>query len=235
MRSAPPSWASSADTAELTQASIIISEFRLTIYEFPKKSHTSTGNDYYNFIFAKKKQRIMPEEIEVPTEQLHEELENETHHSQERWIMMVALTAALLSVLAAITALFAGHYANEAMIEQIQASDQWAFYQAKGIKSSVLESKMELLTQMGKEADPKDVKNAERYKDEQKDIKNDATEKQESSARYLVQHNALAKGVTLFQIAIAICAISALTRKKWLWYGSILLGIAGIILVWILI
>jgi hypothetical protein len=121
------------------------------------------------------------------------------------------------------------------MIEQIQASDQWAFYQAKGIKSSVLESKMELLTQMGKEADPKDVKNADRYKDEQKDIKNDATEKQEGSARYLVRHNALAKGVTLFQIAIAICAISALTRKKWLWYGSILLGIAGVILVWILI
>ena len=53
--------------------------------------------------------------------------------------MMVALTAALLSVLAAITALFASHYANEAMIEQIQASDQWSFYQAKGIKSVVLE------------------------------------------------------------------------------------------------
>jgi hypothetical protein len=177
----------------------------------------------------------MPEEIEVPTEHLHEELEHAAHHSQERWIMMVALTAALLSVLAAITALFASHYANEAMIEQIQASDQWAFYQAKGIKSAVLESKMELLNQMGKEADVKDSKNAERYKDEQKDIKKDATEKQENSARYLVQHNALAKGVSLFQIAIAICAISALTRKKWLWYGSMLLGIAGIILVWILI
>jgi hypothetical protein len=177
----------------------------------------------------------MPEEIEVPTEHLHEELEHVAHHSQERWIMMVALTAALLSVLAAITALFASHYANEAMIEQIQASDQWAFYQAKGIKSAVLESKMELLNQMGKEADVKDSKNAERYKDEQKDIKKDATEKQENSARYLVQHNALAKGVSLFQIAIAICAISALTRKKWLWYGSMVLGIAGIILVWILI
>ncbi len=121
----------------------------------------------------------MPEEIEVPTEHLHEELEHEAHHSQESWIMMVALTAALLSVLAAITALFASHYANEAMIEQIQASDQWAFYQAKGIKSAVLESKMELLNQMGKEADIKDAKNAERYKEEQQDIKKDATEKQE--------------------------------------------------------
>jgi len=177
----------------------------------------------------------MPEEIEVPTEHLHEQLEHEAHSSQERWIMMVALTAALLSVLAAISALFAGHYANEAMLEQIQASDQWSFYQAKGIKSSVLDSKMELLKQMGKETDEKDVKNSERYKEEQQEIKKVATEKQEGSGRHLVQHNALSKGVTLFQIAIAICAISALTRRKWLWYGSIALGIAGIVLVYFLL
>jgi hypothetical protein len=186
--------------------------------------------------FAKQfKTEIMPEEIEVPTEHLHEQIEESLEHSRESWIMMVALTAALLSVLAAISALFAGHYANEAMIEQIQASDQWAFYQAKGIKSSVLESKMDLLKQMGKEADPKDVKNADRYKEEQAEIKKEATEKQEGSVKHLVQHNALSKGVTLFQIAIAICAISALTRKKWLWYGSMLLGIAGVILVYILL
>lgn len=177
----------------------------------------------------------MPEEIEVPTEHLHEQLEHAAEHSQESWIMMVALTAALLSVLAAITALFAGHFANEAMIEQIKASDQWAFYQAKGIKAAVLESKISMMSQMGKEIDEKDAKNAERYKDEQQEIKKDATEKQEGSAKDLVQHNALAKGVTLFQIAIAICAISALTHRKWLWYSSILLGIAGIIVVWILI
>ena len=177
----------------------------------------------------------MPEEIEVPTEHLHEQLEHEVHQSHESWIMMVALTAALLSVLAAISALFASHYANEAMLEQIQASDQWSFYQAKGIKSAVFESKMELLKQMGKETDEKDIKNSERYKEEQQEIKKVATEKQDGSARHLVQHNALSKGVTLFQIAIAICAISALTRRKWLWYGSMALGIAGVILVYILL
>jgi hypothetical protein len=177
----------------------------------------------------------MPEEIEVPTEHLHEQIEDALEHSQENWIMKVALTAALLSVLAAITALFAGHYANEAMIEQIQASDQWSFYQAKGIKAAVLESKMDLLKQLGKEAAPEDERNAERYREEQKEIKKEASEKQEGSGRFLQRHNALAKGVTLFQISIAICAISALTRRKWLWYGSILTGIAGIIVVYILL
>jgi hypothetical protein len=91
------------------------------------------------------------EELEVPTEHLHETLHESMHHSEESWILRVALTAALLAVFAAITALFAGHHANEAMIEQIKSSDQWAYYQAKGIKSVVLESKMEMLASLGKE------------------------------------------------------------------------------------
>jgi hypothetical protein len=39
----------------------------------------------------------------------------------------------------------------------------------------------------------------------------------------------LANGVTLFQIVIAIRAISAITRKKILWGGSLLFGLAGLI------
>jgi len=116
------------------------------------------------------------------------------------------------------------------MLEQIQASDQWAFYQAKGIKASVLESKMELLKQMGKEADPKDEAKADRYKEEQKDIQKEAEEKANGSKQHLSRHNALSKGVTVFQISIAICAISALTRRKWLWFGSMGLGIIGSVL-----
>lgn len=170
------------------------------------------------------------EEIEIPTEQLQEQLNEKSRESEERWVLMVALTAAVLAVFAAITALLAGHYANEAMIEQLQASDQWAFYQAKGIKLAVIESKMDILKQFGKEAASKDQEKADKYRDEQKEINNIAREKEQKSANYLVLHNKLARGVTVFQVAIAICAISALTRRKWLWYGSIGLGIAGILL-----
>jgi len=169
------------------------------------------------------------EEIEVPTEHLHEQLHERAHESEEKWILMVALTAAILAVFAAITSLMAGHYANEAMIEQLQASDQWAFYQAKGIKLVVLESKTGLLHQLGKEVDPKDTEKAGKYRDDQKGIEKAAREKETDSVKALELHNKLAKGVTILQIAIAICAISALTKKKFLWYGSILLGIAGII------
>ncbi len=170
------------------------------------------------------------DEIEVPTEHLQEQLHEKALESEEKWIMKVALTAAILAVFAAIAALLAGHYANEAMIEQLKASDQWAYYQAKGIKYVVLESKIDLMKQMGEEAKPEDIEKAAKYKEEQKEIDKGAREKENASAEDLVLHNKLARGVTVFQIAIAICAISALTKRKWLWFGSMMLGILGILL-----
>ena len=169
------------------------------------------------------------EELEIPTEHLHEALHESAHRSEEHWILKVALTAALLAVFAAITALFAGHHANEAMIEQIKSSDQWAYYQAKGIKLAVLESKMEMLGSLGKEQSGKDKEKAEAYKVEQTEISKKAKEFSELSEQHLSVHKILANGVTIFQISIAICAISALTKTKWLWFGSILLGLAGMV------
>ena len=172
----------------------------------------------------------MPEEIEVPTEHLHEHMEHEAHHSGEKWIVFVALSSALLAVCAAASALLAGHHANEAMIEQIQSSDQWAFYQAKGIKSAVLESKTELLTALGKDVSEKDLEKVKHYKEEQEKIQDNAKEKQESAEQHLKHHNKLAKSVTIFQVAIALGAISALTKRKSLWVASLVLGVAGLVL-----
>lgn len=169
----------------------------------------------------------MPEEIEVPTEHLHEHMEHAAEHSGAKWIVFVALSSALLAVLAAGSALTAGHHANEAMIEQIQSSDQWAFFQAKGIKSAVLESKMQLLEALGKEVSKKDSEKLATYKDEQKEIQDKAKEKTASSEEHLKRHNTLAKSVTIFQIAIALGAISALTKRKFLWIASLALGALG--------
>src|SRR5262245_50356265 len=84
------------------------------------------------------------EEPEVPLEHLHEHVHETVKHSVEAWISWVALSTAILAVLAAIASLLAGEYANEAMINQIEASDQWSYYQAKSIKASVLDAKMSL-------------------------------------------------------------------------------------------
>ena len=98
--------------------------------------------------------------------------------------MGVVLTAAVLAVLAAITALFAEHFANEAMILQIQSSDQWSYYQAKGIKAAVASTRIDVLTVLGKAAGDDDRKKLEQYKQDQDKIEKEAKANQhESEAR----------------------------------------------------
>jgi hypothetical protein len=170
----------------------------------------------------------MPEEIEVPTEHLHEKIHEEAEKG-ERWVLVVAMSTAMLAVAAAIASLLAGHHANEALLEQISASDQWSYYQAKGVKSAVLEGKMELLKAMDKEPSEADKEKLAKYKEEQEKISEVAKEKESSSHINLAVHTVLAKSVTFFQIAIAVAAISAITKKKPLWYASLGLGAVGIV------
>ena len=166
------------------------------------------------------------DEIEVPLEQSQEHIHHEAMHADPKHQSMMskaAILSAFLAVAAAVCALFSGHYANEAMISQIKASDQWAFFQAKGIKSSIL--------QMQNEINPsaKLVEKTETYKKEQDQIKENAAILEESSHHLLHKHESLAAAVTLFQVAIALTAIAVLTRKKNFLIISSSFGLLGLI------
>ena len=163
------------------------------------------------------------EEAEVPLEHLHEQVHHSAEHSGENWISWVALSTAILAVLAAIAGLLSGKHANEAMMSQIEASDQWGYYQAKSIKASVLDAKIALSTAPSES----DAAKRERYEKEQEEIKSEAEHKQAEAKSNFHQHEVFARGVTMFQIAIAIAAISALTRKRAFWVVSLVFGIAG--------
>lgn len=177
----------------------------------------------------------MAEEIEVPTEQLHETLQERAEGRRAKpeepapgWVERVALSAALFAVFAAISALLAGHHANEAMLEQMQATDQWAYYQAKGIKASVLETKLAVLAALDREPSGQEAKRIEAYREEQREIEDKAHELERSSREHMGRHDAFAKAVTFFQVTIALSAISVLSRKKLLWFASLALGAVGI-------
>ena len=109
-------------------------------------------------------------EQEPPIEHVHEEIHRHAEGSRERWVLGVALSATLLAALAAVATLFSGHDANEALLEQMRASDQWAYYQAKGIKSAVLSAKAELLAAGGKGADARDRDKIAAYEKQQEEI-----------------------------------------------------------------
>ncbi len=163
------------------------------------------------------------EDAEVPLENLQEHVHESAEHSGEAWISGVALSTAVLAVLAAIAGLLSGKHANEAMMSQIEAANQWNYYQAKSIKSSVLDAKISLAGAV----DENDRAKAARYEEEQSEIKSEAERKSNEAKTNFHRHEVLARGVTMFQIAIAIAAISALTRKRAFWMVSLVFGAIG--------
>ena len=156
-------------------------------------------------------------------EHLHEHVHESAEHSGARWISWVALSTALLAVLAAIAGLLSGSHANEAMMSQIEASDHWAYYQAKGIKASVLDAKMTLSGTPNEQ----DKAKADRYQEEQAEIQKEAQKSESEAKSNFHQHEVFARSVTMFQISIAIAAISALTRRRRFWVVSLLFGAVG--------
>ena len=108
-------------------------------------------------------------------------------------------------------------------MSQIEASDKWSYYQAKSIKASVLDAKIALSGTPSEE----DRAKAARYEKEQEEIKSEAEHKETAAKTNFHQHEVFASGVTMFQIAIAIAAISALTRRRPFWIVSLLFGAAG--------
>ncbi len=171
------------------------------------------------------------EEMEVPTEHLQEAIQEKAKEEEkEKWLLYVALSTAFIAVLAAIAGLLGGHHVNEALIDQIKASDQWAFYQSKSIKSEIAASTVKILAALPGKQDTMAADNKAamaRYEIEKEEIKAQAEEHQKTSEEHLSKHVTLSKAVTIFQIAIAISAIAILTRKKILWYAGMILTVVG--------
>ena len=171
-------------------------------------------------------------EIEDYSENVREQSNEHAHHilkeGKEKWVLFVALTTAVFAVLAAITGLIASDHADEAMLAQIKSSDQWAFYEAKSIKSGTIDQANKILLALGKTPAAEDAEKIKSNKNDQAKIMQDAKDFQKESDGHLARHKILAKGVTLFQVAISIGAIAIITKRKSLWYMSIGFAAIGI-------
>ncbi len=184
----------------------------------------------------------MPEEPELDLDKLHEEIHEEVEHEGGRMLKAIALTTAIFAAFAAVAALQAGGTVNEALLLkteatrlQAEASDQWAAYQAKGIKSAIQKASESAWTAAGKTPPPSFAIERQRYAHEQHDLSEVAHNKERErnskeleADQLLHRHHRFADSVALFQVAIALGAVAALTRMRLVWYGSIVLGITGI-------
>jgi hypothetical protein len=164
---------------------------------------------------------------DVPLENTQEHIKEHARESEERWILGVALSTAILAAFAAVASLLAGEHINEGLISQIKASDNWAYYQAKGIKAGILDAKMELLQAQGKQPAPADTAKSAQYAKEQEDLSTEAHRLERESREHIERHEKLASAVTLFQIGIAISAIGVLTKRRLFWFVGLAFGCGG--------
>lgn len=169
------------------------------------------------------------EDPEVPTEHLHEHIHEAAQEGHDKWSMLVAISTAFMAAFAALSSLMAGHQSNEALITQIKASDQWSYYNAKGIKAEVANAvtKINFVKASADSTQSAAVRKAKLKKDQEK-IQEKAEELEKESEAHLGKDMILARAVTFFQIAISISAVSILSKKRALWYISLVLFAAGI-------
>lgn len=186
----------------------------------------------------------MPEGPEIETDNLREKIAEELEREGGSFLKQIALSTAILAAFAAVAALQAGSTVNEALVakteattQQALASDQWTYYQAKGIKREIQETAGNAWVAAGKVPPPRYAQEASRYRNEQKEIDQKAREfehrrdERSHEADHLLHfHHRYANAVALFQVSIALGAVAALSRSRWVWYGSMATGAAGIAL-----
>jgi len=181
-----------------------------------------------------------PNELMEHLEQSHHAYEHlqEMHEpASKRFVMRTAITASVLAVGAAIASLFAGHAANEAILKQTQAADQWAYYQAQSTKSHVFEGNKALLSALAAAGIKSELQDSLKsfdgkiaaYNSEKAKIKDKAEDLERESALAAVKDRKFAAAVVWFQIGIVLASITLLAENRKLYWLSLGSGFLGVV------
>ena len=168
----------------------------------------------------------------------HEHTEHAVH-AHDPFVSRVAVTVAILAVLAAAAGSLetveggrALEASSEATLAQDKATDAWSEYEAESLKRHLYE----VAGDMNTAATARYQAAAEAEAGKQDRIRKDAKSAEAESGRLLGEsrhhenrHHWLTGAATLFEVAIALSTVAIITRRKWLWSGSTLLGGVGIV------
>ncbi|MEJ5330303.1 MAG: DUF4337 domain-containing protein [Desulfobaccales bacterium] len=174
-------------------------------------------------------------EIELP------EVEELEEARKDVFTRRVALTTAIFAVLLAITSLGGSNAMKEMLLAQQQASNMWAYYQAKVIREHLYRSQAYLLEAMAanpaggnpsglqkiQEARTHLLNEAQRFSTEKKDIEKEA--RQFEAERDLNQKKDpyFDYAEVLLQIAIVLASIAIISQSRRMYYFSIVTAVLG--------
>ncbi len=170
------------------------------------------------------------------SEELHELHEHAEHAREHPDLAPVSLTMAVLAVLVATVSLLGHRTHTEEIILQNKVTDQWAFYQAKNIRRHNDELFADLTTLVAaKDAEAatklqeKYRAEADRYKDEQKELDAKARETENETEHTRRRADRFDLGEVFLEIALVITSITLLSGRRLFWHLGLLLAAAGIL------
>jgi Domain of unknown function (DUF4337) len=147
-------------------------------------------------------------------------------------IAVLAVATAIVGSVEALETAGAILESNKATLNQALASDQWAYYQSKGIKKRL----DEMVAAGGGPGAEKAAEKARQEGEDQKEITNKAKELEKerdearaSAEKHEARHPRLTLAAALLQISIAVSTVAIITRRSWPWYTALASGVLGVV------
>jgi hypothetical protein len=164
---------------------------------------------------------------------------------KEKWTTYMAISTVLIVVCATLSTFKGGGYSTRSLMNQTQASDQWAFFQSKSLKSYIFEMQRDNLELQNQQNSKLNVsaeviskyqekidnynKKLKQYETEKEEITRIAKKYESDRDECKLHGSAFGIAVIFLQISILLSSISALAKKKYVWFLSLAVGIIGII------
>ncbi|MDR3591340.1 MAG: DUF4337 domain-containing protein [Negativicutes bacterium] len=157
----------------------------------------------------------------------------------EKLPMFIAITTVVLAVCTTLASFKAAGYGNRMVLAQNQASDQWAYYQAKSIKETTYQVQRDALSVAMQQASQPEAyaakiadydKELTRYRQEKNEIQNEA--KRLENERDVAQgfNSRFGQAMIFLQIGILLASLASINKVRYYWYMSLVSGGAGIVL-----
>jgi Flp pilus assembly protein TadB len=173
----------------------------------------------------------------MPETDIREMQERAEEARHEPSFKPVSLTMAVLAVLVAVVSLLGHRTHIEQVLAQSKASDQWAYYQAKGIRRHTYEIFSELMsTTAARDAARAEqdreqfTHQAERYRDEQKEIETEARKLEQEVMLAGRKANRFNIGEVFLEVALVVTSITLLTANRGYWVMGLLLAAVGVMI-----
>jgi len=174
----------------------------------------------------------MSEGIEIPG---HEHGHAGHGGEENPLVLPVSLTMSIMAVVLAAVTLLVHRTSTHELLLQAQATDQWAYYQAKNIRLHEMEANVDVFSTLSsKDAEKaeqmiqKYEKQVAKYESDKEDISEKAKELEKERDVLGRRADRLEGGEVFLEVGLVICSISLLTKKKGFWLLGVLFGIAGI-------